>query len=337
MLFIVFIAISTLTVKASTDGQASIFNFFIERYVEETAASVVETSQNQLADINSLFALPSRVTQRSPIDLNTIQETSVVAYASVLEDASNDFSEKSTEVADYTVQDGDTLSFIASDFGVSVNTIIWANNLKSADDIKPGQELRIPAVSGVLHKVQKGDTLESIAKKYGVEADRVLSFNDLPQNGSLQIGDEITVPDGKIAVLKQAPVRITTAQRFSALPDLNSYFGLPAPLGYNWGKIHGRNGVDIANACGTPIFASADGTVNLAKTSGYNGGFGKFVRITHPNGTETLYAHASKILVAAGQFVSKGTQIALMGTTGRSTGCHVHFEVHGAQNPLSKR
>ena len=107
-------------------------------------------------------------------------------------------------------------------------------------------------------------------------------------------------------------------------------------LGYNWGRIHGRNGVDVANSCGTPIYAAADGTVAIADAVGYNGGFGKFIRINHPNGTETLYAHASKLLASIGQVVARGQQIATIGSTGRSTGCHVHFEVHGARNPLAK-
>ena len=110
---------------------------------------------------------------------------------------------------------------------------------------------------------------------------------------------------------------------------------LPA-IGFNWGRIHGRNGVDVANSCGTPIYAAADGSVTSAKTSGWNGGFGKFLKILHSNGTETLYAHVSRLLVAAGEYVTKGQQIAVMGSTGRSTGCHLHFEVHGAKNPLAK-
>jgi murein DD-endopeptidase MepM/ murein hydrolase activator NlpD len=85
------------------------------------------------------------------------------------------------------------------------------------------------------------------------------------------------------------------------------------------------------------VYASADGVVTVADDSGYNGGFGKYLKIAHPNGTETLYAHSMKLLVGAGQAVGKGEKVMLMGTTGRSTGCHLHFEVHGAQNPLAKR
>ena len=106
--------------------------------------------------------------------------------------------------------------------------------------------------------------------------------------------------------------------------------------GFDWGKIHGRNGVDIANSCGTPVYAAADGMITIADSSGYNGGFGKYIKIAHPNGTETLYGHSMKLLVAVGQEITRGQEIMLMGSTGRSTGCHLHFEVHGARNPLAK-
>jgi len=248
------------------------------------------------------------------------------------------------QIVEYTVQEGDLLSFIASDFGVSTATIVWANKLRSADDISPGQVLRIPPVSGVLHTVLKGDTIAAVAKKYGTSEDRILAFNRLPQDGTLDAGDELIIPGGTMPGGVTVPATVGTAsaarlrqsaQQFTHLPDLGGYFRLPA-VGYNWGRIHGRNGVDTANSCGTPVYAAADGVVTVADDTGYNGGFGKYIKISHPNGTETLYAHSMKLLVGAGQAVGKGEKIMLMGTTGRSTGCHLHFEVHGARNPLAK-
>ena len=123
---------------------------------------------------------------------------------------------------------------------------------------------------------------------------------------------------------------------------MGGYFTHPtAGIGYNWRRIHGRNGVDIASTRGTDIFAAADGVVAIADAVGYNGGFGKYIKIIHkgPNGEnlETLYAHANQILVNVGDYVQKGQHIAEMGTTGRSTGNHLHFEVHGARNPLLDR
>jgi len=196
--------------------------------------------------------------------------------------------------------------------------------------------LKIPPVSGVVHAVKKGDTVAAIAKKYGADESRIMAFNSLPATGEVREGDELVIPDGKISSAPKSSIAIkNSASVFSHLTDLGEFFKWPA-TGFNWGKIHGRNGVDVANACGTPIYASADGTVTRADASGWNGGFGKVIKLSHSNGTETLYAHNNKLLVNLGQQVSKGEQVASMGSTGRSTGCHLHFEVHGARNLLAK-
>jgi murein DD-endopeptidase MepM/ murein hydrolase activator NlpD len=311
--------------------------------VEETALALnvpVHNSVLQMADLSSVVAGSggdSSGTSPIPsIDASTVNESALLAITPP-DDAYLDWlSSQRSQVTTYEVQEGDLLSFIASDYGVSADSIVWANGLRSPDSIYPGQVLKIPPVSGVIHAVNAGDTVTSIAKKYGIEAEKIIAYNKLPQDGTLQQGDELIIPGGKIVSAPTGAVAAarTTAQ-FSHLPDLKDYFLLPT-YGYNWGRIHGRNGVDIANSCGTPIVAAADGTVTVAAEAGYNGGFGKYIKISHPNGTETLYAHASKLLVAVGQVVGKGQKIALMGTTGRSTGCHLHFEVHGARNPLAK-
>ncbi len=322
---------------SSSKGQSNVFSNLLTKYIEETAASAISLpSQNELADINSVVAYPGGEKMPRPSTLSTIQDNSIVSRGTILTDILDEFTDKGNQISSYTVQEGDTLSFIASDFGISVNTLIWANNLKNANDIKPGMELKIPPVTGVVHKVKKGDTVASIAKKYGVEEEKIISFNDLPRSGDLQIGEDLIVPDGKIqATTDRTAVQRGTAKRFAYLPNLGDFFMLPA-IGYNWGRIHDRNGVDIANSCGTPIYAAADGNITLAKPSGWNGGFGKFIKLMHPNGVETLYAHMSALLANVGDYVTKGQQIGVMGTTGRSTGCHLHFEVHGAKNPLAK-
>jgi murein DD-endopeptidase MepM/ murein hydrolase activator NlpD len=246
-----------------------------------------------------------------------------------------------SDVIEYIVQPGDLISFIASDYGVSVTSILWANNLRDANTLSLGQKLRIPPVSGVIHKVKKGETIATIAKRYGAEEAKILEFNSLPQDGQLAVDDEIIVPDGVIIAARTTSTtgnivsRVTASSKFAHLPDLGDFFMAPTN-GFNWGINHGRNGVDIANSCGTNIYAAGDGQVSLADGVGWNGGFGKYIKISHPNGTETIYGHATKLLVATGQSISKGQLIALMGTTGRSTGCHLHFEVHGARNPLLK-
>lgn len=330
---------------SSGEGQPTIFGNLIKEYkeyIEETSVSLVSYAQlpAQLAEISTLAALNTNNLgqggQDSIITPSPINESSVVAHSPI----STDYIETSgfirTQITEYTVQSGDLLSFIASDYGVSINSIIWANKLKDADSIAPGQILKIPPVSGVIHLAKKGDTIASIAKKYGADEAKIIAFNGLPQSGELEEGDEIIVPDGQIKSTYTASTgNSSTTKRFGYLPNLGDYFMQPA-TGYNWGRIHGRNGVDIANSCGTPIYAAAEGSVAVADGVGYNGGFGKFIKLIHANGTETLYAHATKLLIAVGEYAQRGQMIALIGSTGRSTGCHLHFEVHGARNPLVK-
>jgi murein DD-endopeptidase MepM/ murein hydrolase activator NlpD len=320
--------------KGSSEGQGSVFSGILSNYIEETAASVMTgPSRNEMADINSVVAYSGNSGVQKSSTLSTIQGNSIVSRGTVLTDIFDEFTDRGTQISTYTVQEGDTLSFIASDYGVSIDTIIWANSLKDADSIRPGMELKIPPVSGVVHKVKKGETVSSIAKKYGIGEEKIISFNFLPQEGNLQEGQELIVPGGKLQ--SQPAPSTSTAKRFAYLPNFGGFFSWPT-TGYDWGRIHGRNGVDIANSCGTPIYATADGSVTLAKSSGWNGGFGKFEKILHSNGTETLYAHLSRLLVSVGEYVTKGQQIGVMGSTGNSTGCHLHFEVHGAKNPLAK-
>mgnify|MGYP001559735069 FL=1 len=119
-------------------------------------------------------------------------------------------------------------------------------------------------------------------------------------------------------------------------PDLKGYFSMPAD-GFNWGKLHPHNAVDIANACGTPITASAEGLVNETSLGLQDMGYGNYILISHPNGTETRYAHLEKISVSVGQYVKKGELIGKMGRTGNATGCHVHFEIIDAANMFARQ
>ena len=342
LLFIMVLSVTLITNNGSANYHAEKENIEnkIKKYVDVSNISAVLLRKAQSAEMSnesSFIGLEGQGFKGNSTN-NTVQQTALLAFNSLENDLSS-FSgsdHQSNQVTVYTVQEGDTLSFIASDFGISVNTIIWANNLNNIHSIKLGDELKIPPVDGVIHKVKKGDSLTTIAKKYGAEEEKIITFNALPKDGAIQIDAEIIIPDGKISTpLTSKSIASSTVKKFAYLPDFGGYFMLPT-TGRNWGRIHGRNGVDIANSCGTPIYASAGGTAATVDGVGWNGGFGKFVKLVHPNGTETIYAHASKLLIGGGESVQKGQQIALMGTTGRSTGCHLHFEVHGARNPLAK-
>ena len=225
----------------------------------------------------------------------------------------------------YTVHQGENLGQIAAMFDISVDTIRWANDLPPGAGLKPEQVLIIPPISGIIHVVKKGDTIASLAKLYRAEAEDILAFNDLGGETILVVGDSIIVPDGK----KIEKIISKTG----GLPTYVGYFTRPVKGGRRTQGIHGHNGIDIAAPVGTPLYAAAEGKVIIARY-GWNGGYGNYVVINHPNGTQTLYGHASSLNVSEGQYVKQGQVIAKMGNTGRSTGSHVHFEVHGARNPF---
>lgn len=235
----------------------------------------------------------------------------------------------------YTVEKGDTPSGIAKKFGITLNTLLWANDIKNSSSIGIGDELVILPISGVQYTVKKGDTLESIAKKFKGDSAEIMSFNGLAVNETLGVGTVLIIPDGEGETpLVPSPGAPRPQTRFANLPAYQGYYMRPITGGRKTQGIHGYNGVDLASSCGEPVFASAAGSVILARSTGWNSGYGQYTVLSHSNSTQTLYAHLSKIFVSPGQNVSQGAIIGLIGSTGRSTGCHVHFEVRGAKNPF---
>lgn len=271
----------------------------------------------------------------------------------------------------YTVKEGDTLSTIATNFSITTNTILWANDLTRASKIKVGQKLTILPVTGIQYVVKKGDTMSSIAEKFDGDVEEILSYNDLEDAGKIKIGMELIIPNGEIHVEKKvvapptkaAPVVKTKSVdtipakdevlsqptsvdsddgiNNGAVPPVtvrgvntNDYFTHPVPGSVQTQGKHGYNSVDFGAPKGTPIVAAADGVVIVEKGAGkWYGGYGNHIVIEHDNGTQTLYAHNSKNLVNVGDTVKQGQTIGLVGSTGRSTGSHLHFEVRGGINP----
>lgn len=270
--------------------------------------------------------------------LETAAGNSLVAQNSVLSiiPASGTVSFDEENYLAYEIEDGDTLESIAEDFGVSVSTLLNANGLPKNTKLKTGDRLAILPVDGVKHTVKSGDTIASIALKYKADAERILAFNDIPDDALIKPGDVLIIPGGEFHVPLSAKVAPTETPSPKSLPNLIGYYGLPSGGRITFG-LHRFNAIDIGGRdwCNTPIYASADGTVITADSQGWNGGYGRYIKIAHNNGTITLYAHESQLLVSEGQFVNKGQTIGLMGSTGNATGCHVHFEVRGARNPLA--
>ncbi len=238
------------------------------------------------------------------------------------------------EINVYVVRDGDTLSQIAEMFDVSAKTILWANNITDVSRIHPGDTLIILPITGVRHIVKSGDTIASIAKKYSGDVEDILSYNQLTAGSALAAGDTIIIPDGTV-VSVTPPKRTATGGGLNATGGGSSGFSNPLPGSIKTQGIHGYNGVDLSGvSVGTPVLAAASGEIIVAKNGGWNGGYGSYVVVKHPNGTQTLYAHLSNVVVAVGQSVAKGEKVGGMGNTGRSTGPHLHFEVRGARNPF---
>jgi murein DD-endopeptidase MepM/ murein hydrolase activator NlpD len=246
-----------------------------------------------------------------------------------------------SEVTEYEVREGDSVSEIADMFGVSVATILSANDIKDASTIQPGDTLRILPVSGVVYTIKRGGTLSDVAALFDVEVDAIAEINGIDKAASLAAGTELIVPGGTSLPAKKSSPKSSTSSGVAVakkvLPSLNGYFGNPVPSAYVSQGIHGKNGIDLAGIpSGTPVYAAAAGIVTTADGDGlYNGGYGNYVDVTHDNGTVTRYAHLSSVAVSVGQAVAKGDHLGGVGNTGRSTGNHLHFEVHGAQNPFA--
>jgi murein DD-endopeptidase MepM/ murein hydrolase activator NlpD len=266
-------------------------------------------------------------------------------------------------ISTYTVKQGDNLSTIAQNYGVSLNTILWANNVKSPGDIKAGTKLVILPVSGVAHEVVKGDTLSSIAKEFGGDAGDIAQFNGLPDTGALKVGSTVIIPGGTQPVVKaKAKTKTASGSGSSSTkssgttsssskvhcdntsgnpchgisgPVLSGFFTNPVPGALISQGLHGWDAVDLAAPQGTPIHAAASGSVILARMGGWNGGYGNYVIIDNGSGVETLYAHMHDMQVSVGDGVSAGETIGSVGITGDATGTHLHFEVRGARNPFA--
>ncbi len=234
-------------------------------------------------------------------------------------------------VEEYTIKTGDTLSTVADKYGISVETIQWANNM-SGTNLKIGDTLKIPPVTGIVHKVREGETIYSIAKKYKTDPQKIANwiFNDFTDSDTfgLSVGQTLIVPDG---VMPEAPAPVR--------PSTPSFANPQAPLvsGGSGQFMWPTNGIitqypiwyhkafDIANPSMPPVVAAGEGTVILVEYLKYD--YGRHIIIDNGGGLSTLYAHLSEIYVKVGDKVSRGQVIGKMGSTGRSTGTHLHFEV----------
>ncbi len=356
---------SFATLLTPVFAQASGFSFISALFDSATVTSVDSTASN--SQTMPLLSAAVNLDPQAAIgggDITVVDGSALLPDQGPSGTAADILNQPaSSQISVYTVRQSDTLSQIAAMFDVSVNTIVWANDIPNGI-ITPGQTLIILPISGIQHTVAKGDTLASLASAYKSDAHDIASYNGLADGASLAVGDTILIPDGEVSAVSpssgsnssssSAAKKTSTSGGSHAAqiksiakgsttepylggsgPALDGYFAWPLNGGVITQGLHGWNAVDIGAPKGTSIYAAAAGTVIVARTGGWNGGYGNYVVISHPNGTETLYAHMSKVLASAGEQVAQGDTIGLVGMTGLATGNHLHFEVRGAANPFA--
>jgi murein DD-endopeptidase MepM/ murein hydrolase activator NlpD len=234
----------------------------------------------------------------------------------------------------YSVKANDTLTGIASQFGVEMMTIWWANSLSSKDDLHIGQVLIVPTVNGLVVNVAEGDTIEGLAGRYGIDPGDIISVNGL-EDPNLVIGQTLVMPGARgdgIAEPDPTPVARTTTRTTTTVRSPTTYSGgtmrWPVVGGNNYISQYfhyGHYGLDIAADYGTPVVAAAGGTVLFAGWKSNGGGYQ--VWLAHGSGLYTTYNHMSAVTVGRGQSVGRGQQVGRIGQTGWATGPHLHFEV----------
>jgi murein DD-endopeptidase MepM/ murein hydrolase activator NlpD len=254
---------------------------------------------------------------------------------------------KREQIETYRVESGDAIITIAEKYGLSPATIAWSNPAveENPELLRIGQELTILPLDGVYHTVKEGDTVAGLAKRYRAEEKDIVEFslNRLGGGTVLQVGTQLVIPNGVKQTARTAaapaPVRrraasINVAPSGSGANTGTFLWPTRGVITQNYWAYH--RGIDIANSSGTAIYASDGGYVSYAGWSPV--GYGYMIKITHNNGFETLYAHLSYYDVDLGQAVSQGQIIGRMGSTGNSTGPHLHYEIrYGGvpQNPFS--
>ena len=224
----------------------------------------------------------------------------------------------------YTVKSGDTISGIAKKFGLkNISTLISINDIDNVRALAAGQKLKVPSIDGLFYTVQRGNSLAGLSTKFNVSMEELLDVNEL-ESSELAVGQRLFIPGAKMdsAKLQQAMGEMFRCP-ITAKFRISSRFG-PRLDPFTGARSY-HTGVDYACPMGTPITAAASGTIAF---TGVSPVFGNYVIIRHSNGYQSLYGHMSQIIAKKGQYVSQGTRIGLVGSTGYSTGPHLHFTVY---------
>ncbi len=319
----------------ATVAYAGFFSIFGDIFTKVSMQTKPINSQN-IALLAAAIG-PDLITRSGTTDVNTVDGSALLPDAGPVGSLAdvNNGADVHGEISIYVVLQGDSLASIAKMFDVSVNTILWANNMSRGSKLSVGQTLVILPVSGVEHTVKNGDSIESISKKYHADPDEVRTYNGLALGDTLDVGSVVILPDGEMpTTVKRVTKPATSKLRGVSGPNFDGYYIAPLAHYRRTQGLHGYNGVDLAEFLGAPVMAAAEGDIIVSREGGYNGGYGNYVVIQHDNGTQTLYGHLESTTVSVGMHVGQGATIGYLGNTGRSTGPHLHFEVRGARNPL---
>lgn len=337
-----FVNIKARNVRAETFGQQSILYALVA--VDDSASlETVQAGDTVLTPGKTTSYLSDTVVDaRAHIDLNFLSENYVTPQTGV--QIKEDESDPSTvpkrdAVEIYVVKEGDSLGKISEKFGLSLSTLLWSNGLTAKSTIRPGDELSILPIDGVYYTVKSGDSLSRIARTYNVTTKEIKEYNGLQNADTLSIGTKLLLPGG------EAPSPTSSARNSASVTSLFKAPSKQAPAigGWLWPtdwhvitQYYGwkHTGIDIDGDYKTFSYAARDGVVIY---SGWRSGYGMTVEVNHGDGYVTRYAHHSKLFVSVGEKVTAGQALAQTGTTGRSTGTHLHFEIikNGKfQNPL---
>lgn len=221
----------------------------------------------------------------------------------------------------YVVKKGDSLFSIAKRFNISIDAILSVNNMRDASILRIGTVLKIPNMNGIYYSVRKGDSLSSITTRYRVDMNKLVDVNEL-ESSVIYVGQKLFIPGAALSEWERAEA-LGTLFKYPVRGRLTSRMGFRIDPFTKRRAYHA--GIDIANRIGTPVHASQSGKVIF---SGYKSHYGKTVILSHQQGYSTVYGHLDKILVKKGQVVRQGDKIGTVGNTGRSTGPHLHFEIH---------
>jgi murein DD-endopeptidase MepM/ murein hydrolase activator NlpD len=226
----------------------------------------------------------------------------------------------SLKVTPYTTRGGDTISTIAARFKLNIDTVVSWNGIRDAHSLSPGTALALPNANGLKYAVRRGDTLQAIALSSGVPLNSILDWNKLASS-VISVGQELFLPGARMSSSELNRI-LGNLFMYPVMGRISSYFGeRPDPF---TGTERMHNGVDIVNKPLTPIGAAMAGTV---ADVGFNNNFGNYVILKHSGSYQTLYGHLMRYLVTRGQKVRQGQEIGELGTTGYSTGPHLHFSI----------